>query len=134
MRVLSLRPHHALCLLLFHPKGHSVRYANKMRQLIDTITQEKIQTVRMTAELDEICGHCPYNKQGHCEKSDEVSRSDAEILARCGLTVGESISWVSLRRRLLENIVAPNALSCVCAGCVYIERCKHTATAQAFAV
>jgi len=134
MRELALRPHHALCLLLFCPAGHSIRYANKMRQLVLSLEQREIQNVRMIKELDEICGYCPHNKKGLCEKADEVLQSDAKILALCGMISGESISWMELRRRLLEDIVTKNTLACVCKGCVYLKRCEDKAAKKEFAI
>ena len=123
MRELSLRPHHALCLLLFSPEGHSERYANKMQQLLAAIAQGEIKCIRMIEELDEICGYCPHNQNGRCEKADEVEDSDAKILRILGMEVNESISWIELTRRLRDDIVAENALPCVCKGCVYLSRC-----------
>jgi len=133
-KVLSLRPHHALCLLLFCAVGHSERYASKMRQLIGAMEQGKIQTIRMIEELDEICGYCPHNQGGFCEKADEVSVSDAKILALCGMTVGESLSWIELRQRLISHIVSQSVLADVCAGCVYLKRCAGQGTKREFAI
>jgi len=123
-QILALRPHHALCLLLFCAEGHSARYAGKMRALIGQIERGEITGIRMIAALDEICGYCPHNENGLCAKEDEVLRSDARILALCGLTVGESISWAELKQRLVETIITQNALAHVCDGCTYLKRCE----------
>ncbi|MCL2841902.1 MAG: DUF1284 domain-containing protein [Oscillospiraceae bacterium] len=129
-QVLALRPHHALCLLLFCPDGHSVRYAEKMRQLIRRIEQEEGSHIRMIPTPDEICGYCPYYDQGLCQKEDEVFCSDVNVLARCGLRFGDVVPWAELRRGLIAHIVEAGVIDEVCRGCMYLVRCRGRAPAH----
>lgn len=126
-QVLALRPHHGLCLLLFCADGHSVRYANKMRQLIGRIERGEVTHIRLISTLDEICGHCPHNQNGVCQKEEEVFPSDVGILEHCGLQFGDVVAWTELRRKLRACVVEAGVLGQVCRGCMYLVRCEGEA-------
>jgi hypothetical protein len=122
---LFIRPHHALCILLFTPGGHSTPYTEAMYQIIDHLKSNPGQTIHLSSNLDSICGHCPYNQSGSCRKSDEVTISDQRILALCGLNTEKPVRWDSLQEKLTDTIFAKGKIKQVCKGCTYLSACDR---------
>ncbi|MCL2213529.1 MAG: DUF1284 domain-containing protein [Oscillospiraceae bacterium] len=122
---MKLKPHHALCILLFSPEGHSEAYADAMRRKIQVLDENPQTAITLTAQLDEICGFCLYNNGGECEKAEETEPSDDRVLAWCGLEYGMTTPWSDLRERLDREILAKNRLHTACEGCMYVARCDR---------
>ena len=126
---LGLRPHHALCLLLFSPLGHSKPYAGIMYELIEKIKGDMQQEIILHTNPDVICGYCPHNANSVCAKAREVDKSDSSILAYCSVNVGERISWEILRQKLIDTIIGAGNLQKACEGCQFLSRC-HTVSCK----
>ena len=81
--VISLRPHHGLCLQFFEGKGYSDGFTAHMGQVKAFL--EAGARITVTEADDEICSRCP-NRKGHGCISDEKVRSyDRKVLEICGL-------------------------------------------------
>lgn len=119
-----LKPHHALCIILFSESGHSTPYVSIMREHIGTLSEYPKTEVVLTSDFDAICGHCPHKNNLVCDKSDEVDLSDEKILSYCGIKFGRRYAWDDLRRKMMENILCKSLLGDVCKGCMYLPRCR----------
>ena len=123
---LKLKPHHALCLLLFDPQGHSEPYSKIMHSLIDVLDSGQTHEIALLpgSELDIICEYCPHNDSGICEKSDEVRATGRKVLRLCGLNYGDIIAWESLRAEIIDKVITAGKISEVCEGCFYAVQCE----------
>jgi len=121
---LSIRPHHAMCIILFSEIGHSAPYISIMREHIATLSSNPQTIVTLCSELDTICRFCPHNNNHICGKSDEVDISDRKILSYCGLEFGHQSTWENLQQNFVENILNMGLLCDACKGCMYLPRCK----------
>ena len=120
-----MRPHHALCIILFLEEGHSVAYAAVMQEYIAFLNDNPETQLELTTELDGICLFCPFSHDEECEKADEVDVSDRKILRHVSMEFGETVGWVTLRERLIDEIIQKERLSEVCAGCKFLPRCDR---------
>ena len=121
-----LKPHHALCIILFKKTGHSAPYASIMQEHIKLLKECPESEIVLSSDFDTICGYCPYNNDLICMKADEVEPSDKKILTYCGLDLEGQVKWDYLRQSLIDNILDKNLLRDVCKGCTYLDRCDQT--------
>ena len=122
--MMSLRPHHALCLLGFIPKNYSESYIEIMQRTIAELNAEPQKEIVITAELDTICGACPHNARGVCLKAENVQDITAGILRYGGISYGEIMTWETLRRKIVGGIIANDKFDETCGTCSYYEQCK----------
>lgn len=118
---IQLRAHHGMCLAYFTGHGYSSDFTNHMQQVLEHL--KKGATVRLAAETDIICSACPNNIDGVCEKPDLVLRYDTEVLARCGLSEGEEVSFADFSALVKERILAPGLRGEICGGCQWNGIC-----------
>ena len=123
---MKLKPHHALCIILFSSKGHSQGYADAMRGKIAHLQANSHTEITLSTQLDDICGYCLHNNKGMCEKAEETDPSDDKILAWCGLEYGSKVQWSDLRERIVSEIIAKGRLRIACEGCMFVDRCECT--------
>jgi len=120
---LHLRPHHALCVVLFNPKGHSQPYIEIMEKLTEHLESNPKKKIVLSDTLDITCNYCPHNDFGVCQKADETAEIVKNILELCGLNIGGEIIWENLRERVIDNIIAVNLLDKTCNSCSYLAQC-----------
>jgi len=127
--MMKLRPHHALCLLVFDPHNHSEPYIEIMYSVIDKLNSKPEQKIMLSSGLDIICNYCPHNDKntkngGICKKEEKVRAITQNILALVGVNIGETITWETLRSKMVDNIIANGRFGEACGGCSYFEQCK----------
>jgi hypothetical protein len=62
--MITLRPHHLLCIRNFIGKGYSKDFVDNMKSLINTLEENPNQKVLIKSGLDDICKKCPENNLG----------------------------------------------------------------------
>lgn len=122
---IHLKPHHAICIILFSESGHSAPYASIMREHISMLSSHPKAEVVLSSVFDAICDYCPHNNNLVCEKSDEVEISDGKILSYCGLKFGDRLSWENFHQIIIDNILDKDLLRDSCKGCTYLSRCEQ---------
>lgn len=121
--VISLRPHHGLCLQFFEGKGYSDGFTAHMGQVKAFL--EAGARITVTEADDEICSRCP-NRKGHGCISDEKVRSyDRKVLEICGLAGGEQMTWEVFRELVKEKIIHGAGRALVCPDCQWQEICEE---------
>ena len=121
----ALRPHHALCAGFFRGKGYSAAFADNMTAVLEALrASDPLLTLRASA--DPICAACPHSLGGVCRSAEKTARYDAAALLLTGLRPGDTLRWSELRRRVEENILAPNRLGEVCGDCQWYALCAGT--------
>ena len=122
--MMELRPHHALCLLLFEPSNHSESYIKIMYSMIEKLNGDPAREITLSAGLDTICGSCPHNESGTCAKEDSVRVITQNILGLAGISIGDTMTWDALRQKINDGIITCGRLSEACGSCSFFEQCK----------
>lgn len=79
--------------------------------------------VRLTADGDLICRKCPHNQEGVCDCNEKVQRYDNAVLSLCGLSEGQTLSWVQLQSLMQSGILETGGLKTVCGDCQWYGIC-----------
>lgn len=119
---ISLRAHHGMCLAFFRGKGYSSDFSAHMQAVHDGMKGNP--SLRIVAEGDIICGHCPKLEQGICRSAEKVLSYDRQVLAACGLTEGAELDWETFSKLVRERILVPGKREEICADCQWTSLCK----------
>ena len=119
---LPLRPHHGMCMAYFVGHGYSDSFSAHMAALLEELTPEA--PVRLTSATDAVCGPCPNNSGGLCNKPELVAAYDRSVLALCGLGEGYILSFGSFTRLVQERILDAGLRPAICGGCQWNSICS----------
>lgn len=110
-----------MCLAYFIGHGYSEGFAAHMGRVLASLTPET--SLELVVETDTVCGGCPNNIDGTCEKPELVAGFDREVLARCGLTEGQVLSFGTFTALVQEHILSPGRRGEICGTCQWSEIC-----------
>lgn len=119
MRVYNLRAHHGMCLYFFRGKGYSGQFVENMGKMKAVL--EENPTIRLMDSPDDICAACPNKVTEPCAK--KASRYDREVLRRCGLSVGDTLSYEDFSKKVVETILRPGVRGTICGDCQWSSLC-----------
>lgn len=119
MRVYNLRAHHGMCLYFFRGKGYSGQFVENMGKMKAVL--EENPTIRLTDSPDDICAACPNKVTEPC--TEKASRYDREVLRRCGLSVGDTLSYEDFSKKVVETILRPGVRGAICGDCQWSSLC-----------
>ncbi len=112
----SFRPHHFLCTLGFQGRGYSPSFIENYEKIAAALRHNEELPLRVVPTHDSICGACPHQKKGGCEKEDKIQRLDQQHSQILGLKMGETLSWRKAKERLKKHMTL-DAFHHACAGC-----------------
>ena len=101
--------------------GYSGGFTAHMAQLLEELTPET--PVRLTVGTDAVCGPCPNNSGGLCDKPELVAGYDRAVLELCGLTEGQTLPFGTFTALVQERVLAPGLRPGICGGCQWNEIC-----------
>ena len=119
MRVYNLRAHHGMCLYFFRGKGYSGQFVENMGKMKAVL--EENPTIRLMDSPDDICAACPNKATEPC--AEKASRYDLEVLRRCGLSVGDTLSYEDFSKKVVETILRPGVRGAICGDCQWSSLC-----------
>lgn len=119
---LPLRPHHGMCMAYFVGHGYSDAFSAHMAALLEELTPEI--PIRLTTATDAVCGPCPNNNEGLCNKPELVAAYDRSVLTLCGLGEGYILSFGCFTRLVQERILASGLRPAICGGCQWNDICS----------
>lgn len=117
-REILLRPHHGLCLRFFEGKGYSADFVKNTEAVRRMLTPDA--RVRLTAGPDAVCRCCP-RRTGPCTSAD---RYDRQVLAKCGLEFGETLTWSRFAQLVTDRILRCGSLAEICGDCRWFPICS----------
>ena len=123
---MNLRPHHLLCIQKFTGHGYDDSFTEHMTGIVSTLRLDPETPVTVTEGCDILCGMCPYNKNGVCESLEKVDFMDRSVLAVCGLSYGECVTWQKLAFEARTKIFETEAFQATCSACQWYELCRKT--------
>ena len=120
-----LRGHHLLCVHGFRGMGYSPKFVHKMEGVVKDMRDKSIDfPIRVVVALDETCSACPHNGGDICKARPDsqahVTSMDRKVLAKLGLTAGESYMKSDIIQRI-QHRVEPDDLDDLCAGCSWLQ-------------
>lgn len=118
---LPLRPHHGMCMAFFIGHGYSGGFSAHMAQLLDSLDPDT--PVRLTVAADAVCGPCPNNCAGTCNKPALVAGYDRAVLSACGLEEDAVLPFGQFTSLVQEHILTPGRREQICGGCQWNEIC-----------
>ena len=119
MRVYNLRAHHGMCLYFFQGRGYSGQFVENMGKMKAVL--EENPTIRLMDSPDDICAACPSKVTEPC--AEKASRYDLEVLRRCGLSVGDTLSYEDFSEKVVETILRPGVRRSICGDCQWSSLC-----------
>ena len=119
---LPLRPHHGMCMAYFVGLGYSSGFAAHMAGLLRTLRPDS--PIRLTVGTDAVCGQCPNNKGGLCDKPDLVAGYDRAVLVLCGLKGGQVLPFGAFTRQVQKKILEPGLRAGICGNCQWNGVCS----------
>ena len=103
--------------------GYSGAFSAHMAELLSGLRPDT--PIRLTVGTDAVCGPCPNNAGGLCDKPELVERYDRAVLAHCGLTEGEVLPFGRFTALVQEKVLAPGLRPCICGNCQWNEICAN---------
>lgn len=101
--------------------GYSDSFTAHMAQLLEELTPNS--PVRLTVGTDAVCGPCPNNGNGLCDKPELVAAWDREVLRLCGLGEGYILPFGSFTQLVEDNILELGLRPGICGGCQWSSIC-----------
>lgn len=105
----------------FAGHGYSDAFTTHMAALLEELRPES--RIELTVGADAVCGPCPNNAEGFCNKPELVASYDRAVLQYCGLTEGEVISFNGFTALVQEKILTPGLRKAICGNCQWDEIC-----------
>lgn len=120
--VYRIRAHHGMCFSFFQGKGYSGEFTDNMWAMKEKLNENP--EVVLLQETDDVCAHCPNNKEGRCVSLEQVADYDRQVLTLCGLSAGVRIKWHDFENLVWKNILEPGRREEICGGCEWNELCR----------
>ena len=105
----------------FVGRGYSDGFSRNMARLLAELLPES--SIQLTVGTDAVCGPCPNNTDGLCDKPELVAAYDQAVLEYCGLTDGEILGFGWFTALVQENILDPGRRADICGNCQWNEIC-----------
>ena len=126
--MLTLRPHHGMCLRGFVGKGYDSAFTDNMKRIADVLAAQPEQKVCLVIRPDDLCASCPHCLAEECESSRFVRPLDAACLRACGLEQGVVLPWRQYRELINRRIFDTNVFDRLCSECEWYALCKKAAS------
>lgn len=124
--MITLRPHHILCLQGFQNKGYSDRFTQELLTLHKQLQNNKNQHILIKKTQDSICTHCPHSQNNQCHKDSEsnqrMMKRDQSTLKQLSVTEG-LYTWSHLIKISQKQISSQNDTYEICFECDWQKDC-----------
>lgn len=124
---MKIRAHHLLCMQGFQGYGYSKNFVENLRTIIATLTAAPDTEVEIISSCDDICAHCPHNKNNECiikpEANELVKRQDLDLLAILNLQPGTKIKIRDALALIEKKLYNPMIIKKLCGNCEWKEKC-----------
>ena len=108
-----------MCLAFFQGKGYSGAFTENMARMKKILEDNPV--ICIWDGYDDICAACPNKRTGSC--AEKACRYDREVLARSGLTVGETMPYLAFSRAVIDTILRPGKREEICGDCQWSSLC-----------
>lgn len=101
--------------------GYSDGFTAHMGALLAALKPES--PVRLVVGADAVCGACPNNTGGLCDKPELVASYDRAVLDLCGLGEGDELSFGQFTALVEERILSQGRRASICGDCQWNDLC-----------
>ena len=121
-----LRAHHLICILGFRGLGYSKEYVANMSKIVSQICSSPETLIQVVSKPDDICGPCPFLRQGGCqergpESEEAVRNRDYAVMEKLNVMAGDKITWAEVENRIRSSI-SPEDLDWICQDCQWLPQ------------
>ena len=120
MSIYRIRAHHGMCLAFFRGHGYSGAFVENMANM-KAILEENPDILLLDGP-DDICAACPNRLTGVC--GEKACRYDREVLERCALSPGETLSFRDFSQKVEDAILRPGKREEICGDCQWSSLCQ----------
>lgn len=121
--MITLRPHHLLCIRKYTGHGYDARFTRHMDALVAELGHCPDTQIRLVRGCDDLCAVCPNNHGGSCESLQKVAAMDEAVLKAVGSPEGGI--WQILTKRA-EAVLNSETFDAICSNCSWYTLCKNT--------
>lgn len=123
--MITLRPHHGLCLRNFVGNGYNEAFVENMTDLITKLKEDT--AIRLVTDRDDVCSVCPNWRDGKCLSQDKVMDYDNGVLDAIGYSVDmPSLTYGEFQKQIEERIIQQGRFHSICGDCEWSEICHNT--------
>ncbi|MGO4889776.1 DUF1284 domain-containing protein [Anaerobacillus sp. MEB173] len=126
-----LRGHHLLCVHGFQGMGYSLRFVEKMEEIVSRIRDRQLDfEIQVVAAIDDACHVCPNRQDEICmaniESNPHVLSMDQRVMKQLGIQHNDVYKKSDLLRLTVKK-VDPEDLDYLCEGCSWLRYgvCKN---------
>ncbi|MDI6916175.1 MAG: DUF1284 domain-containing protein [Thermoplasmatales archaeon] len=94
---MKLRGHHLICFQFFRGEGYSKIFVENAKKIAEYWEKNPAETVN---HADDICGFCPFLRNGKCSKYEDIEKNDELALKLLGLNVGDKVRKGFVKKQL----------------------------------
>lgn len=105
----------------FIGEGYSDAFSVHMADLLAELRDDT--SVLLTVGTDAVCGPCPNNQNGLCDKPELVAEYDWAVLRACGLTEGDVLPFGKFTALVQEKVLGAGLRDGICGDCQWNEIC-----------
>jgi len=127
MKTIKIRAHHLLCIPRFYRGGYDEKFANNMKDVVQSIRKNPNQKVKIAiGKNDDLCNSCPYWYKDKCVQSKKIGKwvvSQDKKVAKYLNLKPNSIHKAKDVFNLSMDKVNPKTIKSVCKDCIFLENC-----------
>lgn len=101
--------------------GYSDEFSANMAGLLARLRPDS--PVGLVVGTDEVCGACPNNSGGICNKPEQVAGYDRAVLAACGLAEGTVLPFGQFTALVQKRILETGRRTQICGNCQWNGIC-----------
>lgn len=125
--IIRIRAHHLLCMQGFQGHGYSREFERKMDEVINYLKSHPHCRLKVVADVDIICQHCPHQKDGRCNKSSHsnffIINMDLMVLKKLDIKDGWEEPAQNLFLQVNEAFKDQDDLKDICGDCSWRDKC-----------
>ena len=125
MNQIYLRPHHGLCIQHYTGRGYDENFTRNMDHIVDILKCNPSQEIVLYTGVDVLCKCCPHNQNGVCNSEEKVVGYDSKCLSISGFYNGQHLTWDSLKKTFINEIIKKSNLRYVCGDCAWFSLCEE---------
>ncbi len=123
MNKIKIRAHHLLCIEGFKGLGYSKDFVENMKKII--LQLSNVNSVFITAQIDDICAKCPYSFKNKCNNSygRPPEYMDENLIKKLGISKDTQIDYQEVRKKIYEVFKRKEDLFGICDKCGWKDVC-----------
>jgi hypothetical protein len=123
--MITIRPHHVLCINGFVGKGYDKAFVANMQNIVKGIMDDGMK-MKIVFSTDDICSKCPYKQdENSCRSQKKVENFDMRTVEILGL-YEKHYTYADIRE-MIKRYLTAEKLEYICKECSWLESgiCKE---------